>query len=67
MGGTNVELFAALQGLAKVVPDIRGGQLMAAVGELCLDLHGHGLWDATDAELLDAVRQFRRNFEEATV
>jgi hypothetical protein len=36
---------------------------MAAVGELCADLHGRGLWDATDAELLEAVWQFRRNYQ----
>ena len=41
--------------------------LMATVGELCADLHGRGLWDANDAELLEAVWQFRRNFEAAMV
>ena len=40
---------------------------MAAIGELCADLHGRGLWDATDAEFLEAVWQFHRNFEAATV
>lgn len=64
---TRVDLFAALQSLAKLVPEMRGGQLMAAVGELCADLHGRGLWDATDAELLEALWQFRRSFEDATV
>jgi hypothetical protein len=63
---TKAELFAALQGLADAVPEMRGGQLMAAVGELCTDLHGRGLWDASDAELLEAVWQFHRNFEAAT-
>ena len=62
---TRTELFAALAELAEIVPDMRGGQVMAAVGELCADLHGRGLWDATDAELLEAVWQFRRNFEAA--
>jgi len=38
---------------------------MAAVGELCADLHGRGLWDAADMELLEAVWQFRRNYEAA--
>ncbi len=38
---------------------------MAAVGELCTDLHGRGLWDADDDELLEAVWQFRRNYEAA--
>jgi hypothetical protein len=64
---TRAELFAALQALAGIVPEMRCGQLMAAVGELCADLHGRGLWDAADAELLEAVWQFRRSFEAATV
>jgi hypothetical protein len=63
---TRAELFAALLALAKVVPEMRGGQLMAAVGELCADLHGRGLWDAADAELLEAVWLFRRTFQAAT-
>jgi hypothetical protein len=62
---TRAELFAALQTLAEVVPDMRAGQLLAAVGEVCGDLHGRGLWDASDAELLEAVWQFRRQFEAA--
>ncbi len=61
------ELFAALQELSGIVPEMRAGQLMAAVGELCADLHGRGLWDASDTELLEAVWQFRRNFEAAAV
>jgi hypothetical protein len=60
---TRSELFAAVQALAEIVPEMRGGQLMAAVGELCADLHGRGLWDAADAELLEAVWQFRRDFQ----
>ena len=63
---TRAKLFAALEALTEVVPEMRGGQLMAAVGELCVDLHGRGLWDADDAELLEAVWQFRRGFEAAT-
>jgi hypothetical protein len=63
---TRAELFAALQGLSEIVPEMRAGQLMAAVGELCADLHSRGLWDAEDAELLEAIWQFRRNFEAAT-
>jgi hypothetical protein len=61
------ELFAALQELSEIVPEMRAGQLVAAVGEVCTDLHGRGLWDASDAELLEAAWQFRRNFEAATV
>jgi hypothetical protein len=60
------ELFAALQSLSEVIPEMRAGQLVAAIGELCADLHGRSLWDATDAELLEAVWQFQRNFEAAT-
>ena len=62
---TKAELFAAVQSLSDVIPEMRVGQLMAAIGELCADLHGRGLWDAEDAELLEAVWQFRRNFDAA--
>jgi hypothetical protein len=64
---TRAELFAALQSLSEVIPEMRAGQLVAAIGELCADLHGRGLWDADDGELLEAVWQFQRNFEAATV
>ncbi len=60
---TRAELFSALQSLSEVATEMRGGQLMAAVGELCADIHGRGLWEASDTELLEAVWQFRRNFE----
>lgn len=59
------DVFAALRELSNVIPEMRAGQLMAAVGELCSDLHGRGLWDADDVELLEAVWQFRRNYEAA--
>jgi hypothetical protein len=59
------ELFAALQTLSEVIPEMRIGQLVAAVGEWCADLHGRGLWDASDAELLEALWQFQRNYESA--
>ena len=62
---TRAELFSALQSLSETATEMRGGQLMAAVGELCADLHGRGLWEASDAELLEAVWQFKRNFEGA--
>jgi len=60
------ELFEALQSLSEAIPEMRIGQLIAAVGELCTDLHGRGLWDAADAEFLEAIWQFRRNFEAVT-
>jgi hypothetical protein len=62
---TKAELFAALHSLAELVPEMRAGQLVAAIGELCTDIHGRGLWDAADTELLEAAWQFRRNFETA--
>jgi hypothetical protein len=64
---TKSELFAALQSLSEAIPEVRTGQLFAGVGELCADLHGRGLWDASDDELLEAVWQFQRNYEAATV
>lgn len=62
---TQTELFTALQALAETIPEMRVAQLLAAVGELCADLHGRGLWEATDAEFLEAVWQFQRNYEAA--
>lgn len=61
------ELFVVLQELSEIVPEMRVGQLVAAVGEVCADLHGRGLWNASDVELREAVWQFRRNIEGATV
>jgi len=61
------EVFAALQSLSETIPEMRVGQLVAAVGELCTDLHGRGLWDAADTELLEAVWQFHRNFQGGAV
>ena len=60
---TQSELFTALQSLAEAIPEMRVAQLLAAVGELCADLHGRGLWEATDAEFLEAVGQFQRHYE----
>ena len=66
-GNTRAELFAALQSLADMVPAMRAGQLMAAIGELCSDLHGRGLWDAEDEEFLEAIWRYRRGIEDAAV
>jgi hypothetical protein len=62
-GNARTELFAALQSLAEKIPQMRAGQLMAALGELCSDLHGRGLWDAEDAELIEAVWRFHRDID----
>jgi hypothetical protein len=59
------ELFVALESLAGIVPQMRVGQLTAALGELCSDLHGRGLWEADDEELLETVWRFRRGIEDA--
>jgi len=64
---TRAELFAALQSLCEAIPEMRVGQLVAAVGELCADLHGRGLWDAADHEFIEAVWQFHRNLAAAGV
>ena len=63
---TRAQVYESLRELSELMPEMRCGQLIAAIGELCADLHGRGLWDATDAELLEAVWQFRRNYESAT-
>ena len=63
---TRTEVFDRLKELSDLVPEMRCAQLIAAIGELCSDLHGRGLWDASDAELLEAIWQFRRNYESAT-
>ena len=60
---TRTDLCAAFRELFESIPEMRAGQLMAAVGELGADLHGRGLCEASDAELLEAVWQFRRDFE----
>jgi hypothetical protein len=61
------ELFEAFETLSCAIPSMRAGQLVAAVGELCADLHGRGLWDAEDKELLEAIWQFQRNFESSAI
>lgn len=57
------ELLDALLALSEAVPEMRMGQLIAAAGEVCADLHGRGLWDAEDRELLEAVWKFRHDAE----
>ena len=64
---SQADVFAALTKLSELLPDMRAGQLAAAVGEVCADLHGRGLWDCSDAELLEAVWTFRRNVETARI
>jgi hypothetical protein len=61
----SAEVFSTLSNLSELVPEMRSGQLMSAVGELCADIHGRGLWDCSDAELLEAAWLFRQNLETA--
>lgn len=60
------DLFSMLHELSEMIPEMRVGQLLSAVGEVCADLHGRGLWEASDEELLEAAWQFRRNYEAST-
>ena len=60
---TRTQVHDTLRELSNLVPEMRCAQLIAAIGEVCQDLHGRGLWDATDAEFLEAIWQFRRNYE----
>jgi hypothetical protein len=64
---TRPELFSALQSLSETIPEMRAGQVVAPIGELCADLHGRGMWDAADGELLEAAWQFHRNSEAAAI
>jgi hypothetical protein len=59
------ELAAQLSQVCQLIPEMRTGQIMASVGEICQDLHGRGLWDATDEELSEAFWQFQQNYEQA--
>jgi hypothetical protein len=63
---TKNQVYESLRELSGLMPEMRCAQLIAAIGELCADLHGRGLWDASDAEFLEALWQFRRNYEAAT-
>lgn len=60
---TRTELFTVLQSLAETVPQMRAGQIMAALGELCADMHARGLWEVEDSELLETMWKFRLDFE----
>lgn len=57
------ELLEAIRALADTAHGMRIGQLMAGAGEICSDLHGRGLWDAEDHELLEAVWKFQKDIE----
>ena len=60
------EICVAMRSLIQGAPHMRVGQLMAAAGELCADMHGRALWEADDAELLEAVWKLSRDLEQYT-
>ena len=62
---TQAELFAAIQSLAGIIPEMRAGQLVAAAQNCALRHARARLWDADDQKLLGAAWQFRRNYEAA--
>jgi len=62
-----VELFESLRSLAEFVPQMRAGQLMAALGELCADLHGRSLWDIEDDDFMEVIWHFRKGIENANL
>jgi hypothetical protein len=57
------DLIDAVRSIADAAPSMRIGQLLAAVGEICSELHGRGLWDAEDDELLEALWRFQKDIE----
>jgi hypothetical protein len=62
---TTTQVYDSLRELSEMIPEMRCGQLIAAIGELCADLHGRGLWDATDSEFPESIWQSRRSYESA--
>lgn len=60
---TRHDLIDAIHALTEAAPSMRVGQLLAAVGEICSDLHGRGLWDAEDVELVEAAWKLQRDIE----
>ena len=63
---TRTDKVSALREVLALAQEMRAGQLLAAVGEVCADMQGRGMWDASDGECLKAIWQFRRNLEAAT-
>jgi len=61
------ELFSSLLSLSERAPQMRVGQLMAALGELSADRHGRGLWDIGDDDFLEVIWHFRRGIEHANL
>jgi hypothetical protein len=59
------ELIETLRSISEIAPQMRIGQLTAAVGEVCGDFHGRALWEAEDRELLEAARKLHHDLESA--
>jgi hypothetical protein len=58
------ELYDAIRQLGQSNGPMRMGQLLAAAGELCADLHGHGLWEASDDEFLEALWKLNQDLNQ---
>jgi hypothetical protein len=58
------ELCEAMRAISRTSRTMRFGQLMAAAGEVCSDLHGRGLWEAEDRELLEAIWKLNGDLEQ---
>ena len=59
------DLLEMIRSASETASQMRIGQLVAVIGDLCADMHGRGLGDATDEELLEAAWRFRHDFEHA--
>jgi hypothetical protein len=57
------DLHDAIRSIGAAAPQMRVGQILAAIGELCDDMHGRGLWEADDRELLEAAWKFLHDVE----
>ena len=53
------EALAALAELCELSEDVRFGQLLAWLGELCVDQTGRTLWDVDDEEFLTVLYRHR--------
>ena len=55
-----------LEEIRRLCPEMRLGQILAAVGMLGEDSTGRGLWDIEDDELSEAVERFAGDLSRQT-
>ena len=58
MIATQTDLFARLDEVRQLCPDMRIGQFLSTIGLLGEDDSGHNLWDIEDEEFAVAVERF---------